>query len=184
MTSQENLDEFNKVYDETYTDVLNFIIIKCHNINDANDILQETYLEFWKKLAYQQIDKEKYKSYLLGIATNKIKKHYTLISKLKELSIFNKTEDNLEIVDNLKDKINIENYFINQEYFSKLWQYIKEEKNQKIPKIFYLYYELNYSIKEIAQIFKVSDSYVKNSIYRTLKKLNLKLKGEDNDNVK
>ena len=46
MTSQESLDKFNKVYDDTYYDILNYIIIKCHNVNDANDILQETYLEF------------------------------------------------------------------------------------------------------------------------------------------
>lgn len=183
MTSQENLKKFNKIYDETYSDILNFIVIKCHNFNDANDILQETYLEFWKKLTKLKIDDSKVKNYLIGIAINKIKKHHTFICKLKELSIFSKTTDDLEIVDNIKDKIDIEKYVIDREYFSKLWKYIKAEKNQKIPKIFYLYYESNMSLRDIAKIFDVNESYVKNSIYRTLKKLNLKLKEEDN-NVK
>ncbi len=184
MTSQENLEKFNKIYDETYSDILKFIVIKCHNINDANDILQETYLEFWKKLTELKIEDDKVKNYLIGISSNKIKKHYTLISRLKEISIFNKTTDDLEIIDNIKDEIDIEKYVIKEEYFSKLWGYIKEEKNQKIPKIFYLYYELNISIKDIAKILGVSESYVKNSIYRTLKKLNLKLKEEDGFDVK
>lgn len=184
MTSQENLEKFNKVYDETYTDILKFIVIKCHSINDANDIIQETYLEFWKKISKIKIDDNKTKNYLIGVAINKIKKHYTLISRLKEISIFNKTIDDLEIVDNIKDEIDIEKYAINQEYFSKFWGYIKEEKNQKIPKIFYLYYELDISIKEISKMLDINESCVKNSIYRTLKKLNLKLKEEDDKNVK
>lgn len=184
MTSQENLDKFNKVYDETYSDILNFIVIKCHNINDANDILQETYLEFWKKQSLTEFDYSKIKNYLIGIAANKIKKHYTLVSKLKELSIFSKTTEDLEMVDSIKDEIDIEKYVIDSEYFNNLWKYIKEEKNQNIPKIFYLYYESNIPIAEIAKTLNVSESYVKNSIYRTLKKLNLKLKEEDDKNVK
>lgn len=179
MTSQNNLEKFNKVYDETYFDVLNFIVIKCHNINDANDILQETYLEFWKKQPKLEMENSKFKNYLIGIASNKIKKHYTLISKLKELSIFTKTIEDLELVENIKDAIDIEKYVIDKECFSNLWTYIKSEKNQKIPRIFYMYYELNYSIKDIAKILNVNESYIKNSIYRTLKKLNLKLKEED-----
>ncbi len=184
MTSQESLDKFNKVYDDTYYDILNYIIIKCHNVNDADDILQETYLEFWKKINNLDIEESKIKSYLIGIALNKIKKHYTLITRLKELSIFNKTTDNLELVDNIKDAIDIEKYVIKKEDFSVMWNYLKQEKNQNIPKIFYLYYELDMTIKEIAKVLNVSESYIKNSIYRTIKKLNLKMKEEDDKNVK
>lgn len=184
MTSQKSLNKFNKIYDETYSDILKYIVIKCHKICDANDILQETYFELWKKIQKLEIDDNKLKNYLIGIATNKIKKHYTLISKLKELSIFDKTTDDLEIIDNIKDEIDIEKYVIDSEYFNNLWKYIKEEKNQNIPKIFYMYYETNIPIAEIAKTLNVSESYVKNSIYRTLKKLNLKLKEEDDKNVK
>lgn len=184
MTSQKGLDKFNKVYDDTYSDILKFIVIKSHNINDANDILQETYLEFWKKMQKLEMDDNKLKNYLIGIATNKIKKRYTLVSRLKELSIFDKTVDDLQVIDSIKDEIDIEKYIINCEYFDKIWNIIKSEKNQNIPKLFYLYYELDISIKEISKILDVSESYVKNSIYRTLKKLNLKLKEEDDKNVK
>lgn len=33
MTSQTNLDKFNEFYKETYSNILRYIIIKCHNIN-------------------------------------------------------------------------------------------------------------------------------------------------------
>ena len=48
MTSQTNLDKFNEFYKETYSNILRYIIIKCHNINDVNDIIQEVYLELLK----------------------------------------------------------------------------------------------------------------------------------------
>ena len=39
MTSQTNLDKFNEIYNRTYSNTLKYIIIKCHNINDVNDIV-------------------------------------------------------------------------------------------------------------------------------------------------
>ena len=42
MASQSNLYKFNKIYDETNLELLKYVIIKCHNVNDANDIMQET----------------------------------------------------------------------------------------------------------------------------------------------
>lgn len=41
MTGQKSLERFNRIYDNTYSDILKYIIIKCHNINDSNDIIQE-----------------------------------------------------------------------------------------------------------------------------------------------
>ena len=56
MTSQTNLDKFNEFYKETYSNILRYIIIKCHNINDVNDIIQEVYLELWKIMNKKNID--------------------------------------------------------------------------------------------------------------------------------
>ena len=165
MTSQSNLKKFNNIYDETYSDVLKYVIIKCHNINDANDIIQDTYLEFWKILNKKDIEEINIKSYLIGIAINKIKKHYTLIDRIRTISIFNDKEISI------KSNINIENLIIKNNDWSLIWEYIKNKKNQDIPKIFYLYYKLELSIKEISKELNVTESYVKNLIYRTLKEL-------------
>ena len=50
MTSQIYLKDFDQVYDETYLDVLRFIVCNSININDVNDILQEVYMELFKIL--------------------------------------------------------------------------------------------------------------------------------------
>ena len=161
----KNLKKFNKIYDETYSDILKYVIIKCHNINDANDIIQDVYLEFWKILNKKTIIDDNIKSYLIGIAVNKIKKHFTIIQKIRTLV------NNEDSVIDIKSNINIEDIIINNEDWNSIWEYIKNKRNQDIPKIFYLHYKLEMSIKDIAKELDVNESYVKNLIYRTLKEL-------------
>ena len=174
MASQSNLYKFNDIYDKTYLNLLKYVIVKCHNINDANDIIQETYLELWNIINKKELSDINIKSYLIGIANNKIKKHYTLLQKIKTISIFEKNDKDIELIDLLEDKINIENFIIQKDNWFTIWQFIKSKKNQDIPKVFYLYYRLELSIKEIAKELKVSESYIKNLIYRTLKELQIK----------
>lgn len=175
MASETYLSKFNNIYDKTYLDLLKYVIIKCHNINDANDIIQETYLELWNIINKKELSNDNIKSYLIGIANNKIKKHYTLLQKIKIISIFEKNDKDIKLIDLLEDKINIENIVIQKDNWLTIWQFIKSKKNQDIPKVFYLYYKLELSIKEIAKELNVSESYIKNLIYRTLKELQKKI---------
>ncbi len=174
MTSQINLSKFNEVYDKTYNHLLKYVIVKCHNINDANDILQETYLELWNILHKKTLMDTNIKSYLYSIANNKIKKHYSLIQRLKTISLFDKNNDDIELIDTIADKININDIIINNDNWKIIWEYLKKQKNQDIPKIFYLYYTLELTIKEISQALNVSESYTKHLIYRTLHELQRK----------
>ncbi len=171
MASKFNLCKFNKIYDDTYTSVLNYVIIKCHDINDANDILQETYLELWKILNKKELSDNNIKSYLIGIAINKIKKHYSLLKRIKTISFFQKDNNDIELIDTLESDFNIEDITIKNDDWTQVWEYLKKKKNQDIPKVFYLYYREDLSIKEISRLLSVRESYIKNLIYRTLKEL-------------
>lgn len=179
MASQSNLYKFNKIYDETNLELLKYVIIKCHNVNDTNDIMQETYLELWKILNKKMLSDINIKSYLIGIANNKMKKHYSLLQKLKTVSLFEKNEKDMELIDTIEDKVDINNLIIKNDNWSMIWAYIKGKKNQDISKIFYLYYKLELSIKDISNELKVSESYIKNLLYRTLKELQDNFGNED-----
>ncbi len=171
MASESNLYRFNDIYDKTYQDILEYIIIKCHNVADANDILQETYLELWKIMNKKELSDINIKSYIIGISINKIRKHYSLLDRVKTISIFTKNDKDIELVEEIKDNFNIDELIIQNDNWDTIWEYIIKKKNQDIPKIFYLYYKQEFSIKEIANILNTSESYVKNLIYRTLKEL-------------
>ncbi len=171
MTSDDYLKTFNKIYDATYFDLLRFIIIKCHNVNDANDIIQEVYIEFWKILHKKRIDEKNIKSFLIGIAINKIKKHYTFVQRFKMIFLLDENKNIDKQINIISNDIDIEKIVIKKEEWKLIWHYIKKKKNQNIPKIFYLYYVLDLSIKEIANALNLGESYVKNCLYRTLKEL-------------
>lgn len=183
MASQQNLEKFNKIYDKTYSDILRYVVIKCNDINNVNDIIQETYLEFWKILCKKEITDKNIKSFIIGIANNKIKKHYSLINKITCISLFAKNEDDNSLINVLKDKLDIEQLIINNDEWDSIWKYIKKKKNQNISKIFYLHYKLDLTIKEISKELNLSESYIKNSIYRTLNELSIIFEGEKDKNV-
>ena len=114
MTSQIYLKDFDQVYDETYLDVLRFIVCNSININDVNDILQEVYMELFKILKKKNLDNINIKSYVISIAANKIKKYYSLIYKISKISLFTKDEYDIELIDKIKDDIDIERLIVNK----------------------------------------------------------------------
>lgn len=171
MASQVNLEKFNDIYDKTYSDVMKYVIVKCHNINDANDIIQDVYFELWKILNKKEVVDTNIKSFLIGIAINKIKKHYSIVQRFKTISFFDKDSSDIELIDNIKSDIDIEDLVVKSDDWNKAWKYLKNKKNQDIPKVFYLYYKLGLSLKEISNELDKSEPYIKNLIYRTLKEL-------------
>lgn len=171
MASQLNLYEFNEIYDKTHLDLLKYVIIKCHNINDTHDIVQETYLELWNIMNKKELSNINIKSYLIGIANNKIKKHYTLFQRLKTISLSQTNDKDIELIETIEDDMNINDLIIKEDNWNAIWKYIKGKKNQDIPKVFYLYYKLELSIKDISIELKRNESYIKHLIYRTLKEL-------------
>lgn len=138
MTSQTNLDKFNEIYNRTYSNTLKYIIIKCHNINDVNDIIQDVYLELWKIMNKKDIDDTNINSYLIGIAINKIKKYYSLVMRIRDISLFDKSNNELEIIDKIDSSFDIESLLIKDEEWKSIWDFIKNKKNQDIPKVFIL----------------------------------------------
>ena len=160
-----NLLDFENIYQRTYDNTLKFIVIKCNNIDDINDIIQDTYIELYHKLQRKNIDAENEKNYIVGIAKNIIKRHYRKVkNENNEISI--NEYENMEV----SDDINIEDNFITQENAKDVWNYI-ENKDIITTKVFYLYYILGYKIEEIAEE-KLVEAYGKAS---TLKSTILKV---------
>lgn len=156
MTSQKALDKFDVVYNESYKDISKYVVLNANNIGDVKDILQNIYLE-----VYKNIDKVSDKNYVFGIAKNVLKKYY----RFKFLR-----KNDTEITDNMKSSINLEKTVMDKFDTELVWKYLKK-KNNNIAKIIYLYYYEDFTIKEIANSLNLTESNVKNYIYRTLKEL-------------
>lgn len=179
MINQINLKKFNNIYDETYNNVLKYVLCECSNISDVNDIIQEIYLEVYKKINdFANI--QNINAYIIGIAKNKVKKHYHFIYKFKTLSLNNENINDEEFLNNIPSDINIENMMMEDDDLEIIWKFLKKKKFI-VQKIFYLYYSMDYTIKEIADLLHKSESYVKNNLYRTLRELQNLFERSKND---
>ncbi len=171
-------EQFERIYNETYNRTLRFIIIKCNNIEDVNDILQDTYIELLKILSKKKIPNyENIENYILGIANNIIKRHYYKKKKDNIVSYYYDNEEEKEI--EVADSFDLEQNIITKENVNKVWLYISN-KDLLTVKVFYLYFVLGLKISELSTELNISESNSKNRIYRTLKELK-KYLGEESD---
>ena len=167
MCAQIKEENFKEVYRETYPETLKFIVIKCNNMDDINDILQDTYLELLLLLKKKKVlEIEHIHPYILGIANNIIKRHYHKKMKHHKVIYYPEKEENIEI----KDDFDLEQEIITKDNVKTVWKYVKD-KDIITSKIFYLYFSFGLKILEIAEELNLKESNVKNRIYRTLKEL-------------
>ena len=54
--SENAIDYFNKVYDETFLSMLSYVSPRCMNTADVSDILQDIYAEFYKTIKKKGVD--------------------------------------------------------------------------------------------------------------------------------
>ena len=93
MSTQLSLKNFEELYNSTYKQTLNYIVCKCSNIEDVNDLLQDTYIELYKILQRKKyIVLENCQNYVIGIAKKRIQRHYGVLYQLKAYSVWNNSD--------------------------------------------------------------------------------------------
>ena len=78
--------------------------------------------------------------------------------------------------------IDIESNLITKDNVEQIWKYIRK-KNEITAKIFYLFFVMDLPIKTIANDMKMTESSVKNHLYRTQKELKKYLRKEKLNNA-
>ena len=166
MSTKITINSFEKFYNDTYLKTLRYLICKCENLDDVNDIIQEIYTDLYAKLCKKQhIQVENIEAYVIGIANKKVKRHYSLkISKRDKIF-------NIEDIETFADiSVDLDERIINETNIKEIWEFLKNKKDIT-PRVFYLFYILEIPIKEIAVGLNISESCVKNHLYRTQKEL-------------
>lgn len=165
----DRTSDFERIYEATYDDVLKVIVCHCSNMEDVNEIVQETYLSFYRALKKGKAI-ENDLSYLIGIAKNKVKRHYSLLYRMKQISLSAIVKDEIELEDVLFDETDIEQEVMMHLEAEEVWKHLKKKKVQ-IQKVFMLHYYFEMTCKEIGEQLQIPESTVKTYLYRTLKEL-------------
>lgn len=168
-----SIHDFEHIYNEQYNNTLKYIIIKTNSLSCVNDIIQDTYLELYKKLKKGTISVTDINSYILGFANNIIKRYNSKNPIANEISF----EENLE---NVISKDFDYDEILSIEYDVKKIFELLNQKDDLTKKIFELRYSFDMKIPDIAKVLDMPESNVKNRLYRTIKELrNLHMKGCD-----
>lgn len=181
MSTQITLENFQKIYDTTYQRVLNYIICKCSNMEDVNDLVQDTYIELYKNIQRKkQIEVENNTNYMIGIAKKRLIRHYGLLYRFQVTSLSQDSEGENEI--QIPSDFDLEEEIIRQDNIDRIWDYLKQ-KDITIFKVFYLFYSEDFKISQIAKELYLSESKTKNILYRTLKEIKsiFAIEGEKNE---
>lgn len=171
-----SLEGFEEIYNSTYNNTLKYVVCKCSNFDDVNDLVQDTYVELYNILKKKQkIYIENCQSFVIGIAKKKIQKYYGLLYRLKNHNVYQAENEEID----LPDDFDLEAETVKKLNAEAVWNYVKS-KNIKVIKVFYLYYCTEIKISQIAKELSMSESNVKNILYRTIKdiKENVKIEGD------
>jgi RNA polymerase sigma-70 factor (ECF subfamily) len=154
--------------------VLAFITVKCGRTVDINDIFQETYMELYNLLEKRGVNYVTHeKALVMRIARRKISKHYSLLERLKvfvSLTGSNEEDEDVKLTEFIADDFSLEEFVIDDILLENARKLIKT-KPEDVRKVFYLMYNVGLTIPEIAQRLSMSESNIKNKLYRTIKEL-------------
>lgn len=171
---------FTNIYEETYHEILKYVISKCDNLSSVEEIMQEIYLTFYQQLKKDSSYIKEYKTFLYKLAKNELFKYYSIKNKFKFLLKLN-LDDDLDLIENISDEtINIQENIENQCDLKDVWNAIKE-LNLTTQKIITLYYLEDMKIKEIAKLLNTNESTIKSSLYRGVQKIKDKVNGGKNN---
>lgn len=170
--------EFNQVYEETFSKVRGYISLHCSDINTVPDILQETYLDFYKILSDKGVSYAKDNiAVLMKIAKRKVYRHYSFIDKIKIfIPLIHKNADDEEyFLPDFQDPCiqTVEEDILQKLEAERLWDIINTYPAD-VRKIIYLYFYEELTLAEIAGVMGWGLSKVKHKLYRTLEEIRRK----------
>jgi len=174
MSSPNIASRFDEIYDSTSKTALALITAKCGRTADVGDIFQDTYVELYQVLSRRGAAYvTNAKALVMRIAKRKVAKYYSA-AKRRGVSVplTAKNEDGEEtgFSAHAAEAFLTEDFALDRVTLAAARQFL-DSKPESTQKVFYLMYDAGLSIPEIAQALRLSESNVKNKLYRTLKEL-------------
>lgn len=161
---------FESVYRDTYSAIAKYVYFNVPQLADAEDIVQEVYLRYYKEVILKQKYVDHPQAYLMTIAANQLKRFYA--SKAKQAIQLDSEES--DVLENIADETDTHTDVINTFTHDAIAQEVKQlsDLDQKIL-AGHVRFEMTFA--EIAGQLKLSENTVKTRYYRALKTLRERL---------
>ncbi len=171
---------FLEVYDAHYGSVLGYVGLHASRIADVQDIVQNVFIAFYEILRKKGIESiNEPEAYLITMAKHELQK----MSKKQFMSVQMDDSDEFGSEwENIPDPRAENELLIQHMTVEQLFECI-EKFDVLSQKILFGHYRLGYTLKELSELFSISENTVKTRLYRSLKKLREEaLKGDLDEN--
>ncbi len=169
LTKFKNGDDkaFKELFFMFHSDVFRFLYFFLHNKEEAEELLQDTFLNFWRSRENIDISVSP-KNYLLKIARNLA---INFIERERRKRKFEVCDDNIDFQNFVARDSSIEDFEITDLILS-----ILDELPERCKEVFILSRYNNLTIKEISDLLGISVQTVKNHLTKALKHFRKRLK--------
>lgn len=168
---ENNEEYFNRVYNETCRSVSRFVVSKCGNMEDAEDIIQNVYTRFFKRISekgYEDIESPE--AFLINIAKFECRTYFSDRKKDDKVSSFSDyTEEEMVAIERemSKPQQRLEDVISNKIVAKQIFDDIMKT-DELTGQIFYLHFACDMKLEDVAKALDVKLSTVKNKLYRTI----------------
>ena len=171
--SRDVNEYFNTVYGETIHAVSRYVVSKCGNLLDSEDILQNIYTRFFTRIKKKGFaDIESPEAFLINIAKFECRNYFGILKKRSSVSSFaDYTEEQMVDIEAemSRHEKRLEDVLCNELLARQIFDDITNE-DPVTGKIFYMHFVLDMKLDEIAKELDLNLSSVKNKLYRTIER--------------
>ncbi|MBQ4166273.1 MAG: RNA polymerase sigma factor [Oscillospiraceae bacterium] len=173
----ENIDIdifFDAVYAETFNAVSRYVVSHAARFQDAEDIVQNVYTRFYKRLKDKGFDDiDNTEAFVINIAKFECRSFFSGFMKRKDkvmnMSDFDKEQTASLEAELSRDQKRLEDVMSDKILAKQIFDDIMSQ-DETVGKIFYMHFVCDMKLDEIAKKLDIKLSTVKTKLYRTLEK--------------
>ncbi len=162
-------EEFESIYRATFNTISKQVYFKVAKIEDAEDIVQEVYLDFYKYIIAKGKTVENVQAYLIQMSNNKLSHYY------KDKTVEFTVEDDQALFNNIEEPSNLEFDILEKISLDEIWDAVKTLSDMD-QHILIDYYRFGYNFREISERYKMPESTIKSRCANAIKQLKELLK--------
>ncbi len=164
-------DRFEELFRKTYDDLSRFVLFKVRSVSDAEDIVANVYLNFYKHTVKKNRSVDAPEAYLTEMAKNEIKRYFRN-QKQSPLSLNDGEPDKIEMIADDHDEIAS---MFDRFRIDTIWQAVSH-LDQTAKMILTAKFRLDMTFKDIALALDSNENSVKTKYYRSIEALRHLLK--------
>lgn len=162
-------ETFESIYRATFSTISKQVFFKVAKIEDAQDIVQEVYMDFYQYIIEKGKAVDNVQAYLMQIANNKLAHYY------KDKTVEFTVEDDQALFNNISDPSDLEEDVLERISLDEIWQEVLtlSEIDQHI---LIDYYRFGFNFREISERYNMPESTIKSRCQNAIRLLQDKFK--------